>query len=326
MTLGSTSSRFAAGLAVVALVLLAGCGAVTDAPQTRSPFAVNDSEYTAREAVGNGSVLAFDADRDHAPDPDALLDGHRAALAERSYTLEATESVTRRDGTTAFREATTVRVASDHSVYEVTTIAKASDGPRGTVDRYANGTHVWERQAIGNETTVGLRTSTGRPVPPSAVNGTGSRIIMEGLSRTNVTSVVRVTDAPERVDEPVYRIRATEPSTPSATVENVSLTLTVTEPGRVLEYEYVRVRRNDTGATVTVRTAIEYESVGGTTVRRPNWVPENATRDEGADRRTAAPNRSTTSASIGGPTHPRPAAAAVGQRAESGIERSVIGG
>jgi hypothetical protein len=42
---------------------------------------VNDTEYTARDAVRNGSVIAFDADRDNAPDPAVLLDGHREALA-----------------------------------------------------------------------------------------------------------------------------------------------------------------------------------------------------------------------------------------------------
>jgi hypothetical protein len=325
MTLGSTSSRFAAAIAVVALVLLAGCGAGIDDLQTRSAFGVNDSEYTAREAVRNGSVLAFDADRDHAPDPDVLLDGHRAALAGRSYTLETTESVTRPDGTTAFREAATIRVASDHSVYEATTIAKPSDGPRGTVDRYANGTHVWERQAIGNETTVDLRTSAGRPVPPSAVNRTGRPTITAGLYETNVTDVVRATDALDGVDEPVYRIRATESSTPASTVENVSLTLTVTASGRVLEYEYVRVRQTDTGATVTVRTSIEYRTVDETTVRRPDWVPENASRDRTADRWTTLSDRSTTSTLIGTSTDLRGVAATVGQRAEAGIDRPVTG-
>lgn len=74
------------------------------------------------------SVVAFDADRDHAPDPVVLLDGHREALAGPSYTLEVIESVTRTDGTTAFREQSTVTIASDHSVYHVTTTAARPTG------------------------------------------------------------------------------------------------------------------------------------------------------------------------------------------------------
>lgn len=137
-----------------------------------------------------------------------------------------------------------------------------------------------------------MQASAGRPVVPDAVNRPGTPTILEGLYQTNVTAVVRVPQAPDRVDEPVYRIRATESTAPGASVENVSLTVTVTESGRVLEYEYVRVRRNDTGANVTVRTPIGYRGVDDTTVRRPAWVPGNTTGDVNVGRGTVVPHRS----------------------------------
>jgi|AntRauTorcE11898_2_1112593.scaffolds.fasta_scaffold05200_2 hypothetical protein len=263
-------------LAICAVVALAGCGTLSDDRRTRTLLDVNDSEYTARDAVRNGSVIAFDTARDHAPDPDVLLSAHGSALAERSYTVSISTEMENESGVVS-RFNVTSAIAADHSRYSTVAHAQYRDGRKSTIRTYANGTHVWEYRVGPNTDEVVLRTSVGAVVPPAAENETGTEEILEGFYETNVTNVVTVNDSRVNADVDVYRVYANETARGVRSVENVTLALTVTESGRIITYDYRHDTQTVDGLTVTVHVHVEFRDVDATTVTRPQWVPENDT-------------------------------------------------
>jgi len=263
-------------LAVCTLLALAGCSALSDGHQTRTGLDVNESEYTAREAVRNGSVVEFDAARDHAPNPHVLVAAHKRAVADRSYTVSINR-VTRNESGPVFWTSTTSRIASNHSRYSIVAHANYSDERESTVRTYANGTHVWERRVGPNTDEVTLRTAVGKVIRPAAENETGVDEVYAGLYQTNVTDVVRVEDPRATVDGAVYRVQANETARGVSSVQNVSLALTVTESGRILTYDYRHATEDFEGRNVTVHVRVEFHDVDETTVTRPEWVPANAT-------------------------------------------------
>ncbi|NHN40346.1 hypothetical protein G9C85_01675 [Halorubellus sp. JP-L1] len=282
MRTSSSKTLVVIALAGCAVVALAGCSALSDNRQTRTALDVNDSECTAREAVRNGSVVAFDAARDHAPDPDVLASAHRRALAERSYTVSISTEMTNRSGIVV-RSTRTSTIASDHSRYRTVAHANYSDDRQSTVRTYANGTHVWKRYVGPNTDEVRLRSSVGQVVPPAAQNETGIDEILDGLYETNVTDVVQV-DAPRAaVDGDVYRMYANESVRAGTTDEDVAHALTVTESGRILTYDYRYDTQDVDGRNVTVHVRVEFHAVDATTVTPPEWVPENATDADATD-------------------------------------------
>lgn len=308
------SRRLVLALTIAALVALAGCGALQDASTTRDPFGVDASTKTLSPAVANGSVLAFDAERDHAPDADVVVDAHVDALAEESHAIAVTR-VWLADGETVYREDRTVRFAANRSRYRRTATVRTPD-ERRTVAAYANGTHVW-RHRVGterNDTTL-LVDGLGRPLSPAAARGALPVGRLEAaLEETTVTEVERITSAsgvPPEYDvtvgrtAPVFHVTARSEAASTDDVRNASLSLYVTRNGRVLGWAYEYEVTDDKGRTITVRTTVAYTAIGDVTVSEPDWVAGaandsagqvavvavTATIDPGAEVRALRPSR-----------------------------------
>lgn len=268
-------------MALAALLALSGCGALEDASTTREPLGVEDSTRTLRPAVANGSVLAFDADRDHAPDADVVVDAHADALANESYAIAVTR-VWVADGETVYREDRTLRFAPNRSRYRRSATVWTPEDQR-TVEAYANGTHVWRhRVGPGRNDTALLVDGLGRPLSPAAARGDVPVGRLEAaLEETTVTEVERITsisDVPPEYDvtvgrtAPVFHVTARSEAASGGDARNASLSLYVTRNGRVLGWEYEHEFVDDEGRTIVARTTVAYTAVGDVRVPEPDWV------------------------------------------------------
>ena len=239
-------------VALVLVVLLAGCGSVvdtgagpeTDASGTLTPAPVPEVTATPvplPPGVAEGGVV--DADR--------LVDAHRSALQGQSYTLRVRLRVNEDLYTRLVRVETPTRYYS-HDVI---------GGNRGNVTQFATGPSVYTRSAFAG---VVRYDRLDNAYSPESRTVRLSRLFLQ----VGEAAVIETT-----VDgRPAFVVRGTYPVHPeSERLRNVSVRAVVEPSGliRSLNASYVR-----TGARgpANVTRSFAYSEVGSTTVERPDWV------------------------------------------------------
>lgn len=293
MTGPSRRRALTAVLLLVAFIALAGCSAVSDG-QTRSPLDVDQSEYTAREALANGSIVAFDPDREHAPRPGLLVDATTSRLGNRSHTVLVTFTAETDDGERIEAREIRLEQAQNQSIYMQQLRFVTQDEHR-TVRQYANGETVWERTDENDSATGQLVTNElGEQVDPAVVRVDLVEMwVLDGLYGTNLTDVTEVEAPDSDVDGRVYRLTRDGPTSNPSDFEDRSVTMTVTADGRILAYEHEASYVNRSGTVVTLQTTVEIVDVGTTDVEVPEWVPANASeRQRQASATPTVPRRS----------------------------------
>jgi hypothetical protein len=272
-------------LAVLVLVVLAGCSGFGGVTTTREPFGVADPP-TATSADDDGRVdpppaIGFDPLHDTAPDPFNLTEAHQRTLSGRPYTVTYTYTETYVNGTPRVTDRWTTTFGPSRSTYlQNRTSSLRDDVLKRQV--YANGTHVWGRTIdprTGNESVRLLRAADGTSLDPVAATVRGApTAIRTGLVAMQVTDVTKLDTVPSGVEEPLFRVIGTETRTPNPFGDrtlNASFTLIVTEDGRIIEYVLERTYVAN-GVTLHAITRVQYSHVDTATVDRPTWVPANA--------------------------------------------------
>ncbi|WP_227130855.1 hypothetical protein [Halorubellus salinus] len=267
-------------LAVLAVVVLAGCSSFGDVATTRDPFDVDEptGTTTTKSSADRPPVIAFDPVGNTAPGAFDLVEAHYRTLEGLSYTVQYDHVQRYANGTVLTSDRWTTTFGPNRTTYVQD---RRSTLRNRTAHRelYANGSAVWQRQALDDRddpTVRLLRSPTGDPVPPTEVSVRAAPGLIEaGLVATNVTDVTALDTVPSGVNEPVFRVVANETATPNAfgdrTVD-VSLTLIVTEEGRIIEYSLERTFVED-GRELQSTTRVQFHGVGRATVDRPDWVP-----------------------------------------------------
>lgn len=264
-----------AAIAIVALVLLAGCQTAGSGTPTRSltPPPVPDVTPTPSTGLRLPPGVASTG----VASPSLLVAAHREALADRSYALRLRYVERFANGTE--RAAVTWR-----NTYEV-------DGTARTIrvqnfsniglanysaDTWSNGRVVVSRIAIDGD----VRYFRPAEIPYSL---TGGRQLFVVLARGEFD----VTWVPDRG---AYRLRmtafeGTRPLVRSYTftpevredLRNITLTMLITPAGLVREYRLAYHTTVD-GSTVHVVESIRFEDLGEVAVERPAWVEEALAR------------------------------------------------
>jgi hypothetical protein len=271
----------ASGIVVVAVFLLiSGCNGLLQTEQREETLTpVPDTPTPASNAIPgvvNGRLAA----------PFDLTDAHRSWLSGRSYTI--TERVTVRNGTrSSYERASRVQWAGDDTGGYLATSRErpfsGCEGPDKTVrvERYATSDEVYSnRSRCGRESIGLLRAPDGDPADPRRF------VPLEPTSYEFLSGVLPGPTAEEwqvsTARSGSFRLSAPLPgySAPSfpfiegeASARNASITLRVTDDGFVsdLRIRYTLVTSESRYTVVRTRT---YDTVGETTVTRPEWVPE----------------------------------------------------
>ena len=277
-------TRTSAVVAVLALVVLAGCSSFGGVSTTRQPFDVEDTTTpspTPPEPEEGPPAVSFDPAANTAPNAFDLVDAHYGQLDGRSYTVQYDRVQRFANGTVFSSDAFATTFGVDRSRYVQD---RRSTLGNWTIDRqlYANGSTVWSRTRIndsGDASVRRLQAPSGDPVPPANVAVRVARATLQsGLAATNVTSVRALDTVPSGVDEPVFAVTANETATPNPFGDrtlSVSMLLIVTEEGRIVEYELETTFVED-GRRFHTQTRVQFHGVGRVTVDRPDWVPGNA--------------------------------------------------
>lgn len=270
----------AAAVALAGLVVLSGCGGVTDlggSGADREPYSVPSVTESDREPTPEpttaGGVDAYD-----------LLSGHVAALGDRSVTVRERRVERYANGTVRRARATVVYAGNRSEYYRV-------DRLRGTVPQVLNDTEgryeVWRNETVGVvRLSTGDRTDFERP--PSGDESPGGDVARFERLFLLITTLDPAVTEQSRENGTVTVLRANQ-SEAGATLDrrgvralkNVSLVVVIGPDGVVERY---RLRYTGTveGKTVRVVERGSFEAVGSTTVPRPNWVDRGlaALKDE----------------------------------------------
>jgi len=300
-----------AALAVAALLCLAGCSGVGGVGTTREPLDVDGVDTATTPPKDPPPVIAFDPVADTAPEPFAIVEAHEDVLAGRSYTVDLDRRLTYANGTTRFASDRTTTFDANRSRFvQRRTATFGNDSMERRL--YANGTHAWAWTSQGGENaSVSLLTSrAGEPVPPSTTTVEDPRdVVLAGLVAHAVTDVSALASVPTGVDEPVFRVvlnRTANDDPYGDETLNSSVTLIVTEDGRIIEYHHEYAYVVD-GVTVHGETRVQYQAIDAATVDRPDWVPENASGNASAPVDGPVP-AAVTAANVGRSRSPTPTA------------------
>lgn len=273
-------------LALLALVLLAGCGGLlADGPTvTPAPVPTPSPTPTPQPTVVPG------VHPDGGVRVDALLDRHRTALSNRSYTFTIDRVVRGPNGTDE-RVSTRLRVAPGASSYRLVQWANGTGSLRVTaterpvVDAWYNGSTVLFRgtDSTGTPYVVARNVSVG-PVP----DPTFRSLLRERLAGFEFRVAGRTADGVRLVATGAGTPEAVAPPSPFERPRNVSMRVTVT-PGGVVQSTRLAYDATDGGRRVRVVRTTRVSAVGDTTVRVPAWAgfgnatDANATGGPGSD-------------------------------------------
>ncbi|MFB6123085.1 MAG: hypothetical protein ABEJ78_06475 [Haloferacaceae archaeon] len=240
-------------LAVAALLLLAGCGGGA-APSTATPAPTAETP----SAPGPADVAGVN---DTAVDASALVEGHRAALTNRSLTLD----VVAVDNDT--RTTLTERVESGGRPL----LVRSASGNRSRTTYVANGT-TYERLTRGNESSYRSANRTGASAYPASY--TGSRIVWQYMStatyRPNGTTVENGTGL-LALSATAADLNESALAAANVTVDTFRSTAYVDDAGVVRKFTY-RVEGTRDGVPFSQTLRVRVTDVGSTDVPRPDWL------------------------------------------------------
>jgi hypothetical protein len=241
-------------VAVAAVVVLAGCGAlagaVSDDPG-RSEATSTLTPVPVPEVTATPVPLPPGVNESGVRDADALLDAHQSALQGRSYTLRVRLRVNE-DLYTRL-----VRVETPTRYYQHDVIG----GTRGNVTQFASGPSVYTRSAFLG---VVRYDRLNNAYPPESRTVRLSRLLLQVGD-----AVVFETTVDGR---PAFVVRGTYPVHPETErLRNVSIRAVVEPSGLIRSLTVSYVRAGSRGPANVTRS-FSYRDVDSTTVERPAWV------------------------------------------------------
>ncbi|PSP87188.1 hypothetical protein BRC90_11105 [Halobacteriales archaeon QS_4_69_34] len=293
-------------LALVALLVLAGCG---------QPFGSGGTDAPVADGASGDATVASDdlppgVSETGVENATALLAAHRAALVESGFESAARRNGTaRRDSeTVAFDEGQRVVAAPGAETYSSRVVMS---GPGTAYEFWSNGSVELVRAQIGGTTryrrgsgrSAGALTSVGL-LGSSVVGGNYTPTSVEGSGDgRRITLQARTLDEPSRV----LPANATD-------VSGYASTLVLDGEGRVRSLETVA---NYTIGGREARFELRYalRQVGGVTVERPDWV---GTALNGSGENGSAADGSATGGSVTGGSATDGATGSIGPVAPAG--------
>lgn len=261
--------RWLSTVAVVALLLTAGCNAFVDADaaqrETVTPAPVPTPTATAATAAPPGVTT------DGLDNVALLSAAHRQRLNGTTYTLNERYSQysTGRNDTSSVRRAETVTVESATRYRdELTRVTTDANGSLARYEQstYADGTRWYERRDNGTVERQRGELRFGRDKYAYRTAFYLNRYAVVARSSTSVST---------RNGSRVYRVRGSGgelPTTERLTAYRIEL---LVEPDGLVRRFSVRYRTDDR----VVRYRFWYEHVGETAVTRPEWVNESTPAD-----------------------------------------------
>lgn len=266
-------------LALVALLVLAGCGGATDTapPVTPAPVPEPTADAPSVRAPGLAAGGVANASR--------LVDAHASALAATSYTVERIDSRRYLDGSPRAHHESTVRIGADAYRY-VLDQRDYTDGEPTVrrTERWFDADRGFERTAVGDDVRY-RRLDDPAGALPQATN-------RRGLARLFALLDVRVADRFERGGTTRYRLAlAPDAAREIPPLRNISFVAVVDERGMVRSYDltYLVSREN---RTIRVTVAVEFSAIGQTSVATPDWVERAAARTDSSLPRNDSTGRS----------------------------------
>lgn len=285
-------TRALAAIAVAALVVLAGCGAVFgdssgggEPTSTVTPMAVPTDEPTPEPTPGPNTTITPGLTGAGIENATALVATHSARLRNTSFVTRTNTTRLAANGSVVFSQTSTLRAGSPGSsasfaselngsswpssrvATPVRTAAWSNDGPLLLNQTYANGTSRYDRID-----SPGLRASA---------TGLGLQFALEPLGTAN-TSVTEL----ERNGTTLYRVSGRVRDIERG---NVSARLLVDSRGIIREYRTVRETAFDENVSRIV-TERDFSAIGTTDApERPSWVDEALNRTTPVSERTTAP-------------------------------------
>lgn len=274
------------GLALAAVVLLAGCGAVDSrSSANRSTSTLTPAPVPEETGPAGGRLLAPGLSTRGVFDADALVEAHRTTLTERGFDLTRNRTVVRPSGTAGARtrplDAVGLRavVGPGADAYHLSRVERSTrEWP--VADSYTS-VAVWYHDPVVRNRFVDERrdarywgedrAASGGPIlDPTRAEGVRRDLLAVDLRVVGNETVGGVT---------VYRLEGSRLEEPSELVfppllsdpHNASMVARVDERGVVGSYTLAFDARFD-GGPVRVRRTHRVTAVGRATVDRPGWL------------------------------------------------------
>jgi len=273
-------ARVSSATAVVAILVLAGCGGAvvpgTDGTPTRTvtpaPVPVPQEPSTPR----GSPPLAPGLSEEGVFDPVRLADAHAATLSNASFTAIREERRHYENG--SFRSAyrSVVRMAADGERFRYE--LNQTDVREGTrheqrLARYADGSVVYVATTRRGETTYSVVGGPESPADPATILP-GNATARFGVLRLFGSLRFGVLGSRTVDGRTIHRLTVENGSGTLGGLRNVTMNATVREDGLVTAYRL----SYDVG-DLRVAVAVEFRRVGETEITPPAWLPaaRNAT-------------------------------------------------
>jgi hypothetical protein len=264
------SEHRAATVALVVLVVFAGCSSILDGDDpgtaTLTPAAVPTDAPTATPLPR----LAPGLTRDGITNASALAATHDALLENTSFTVRRTVTHRTRDGTPVRRVTSVTRVGEDGR-FRVTKRWHGAASLQRTM-YYNDGERLLVATTDANNATTYRRASSASAVGGSVVAGTGG----EQFERVATIAETRVVGRVERDGTTVYRLAPADGrQTRSSAVDlgrSIRLRARVTARGLVRSYTFRQtLSGEESDGTAAIVASTRYTAIGSTAVERPAW-------------------------------------------------------
>ncbi|MFC5974008.1 hypothetical protein ACFPYI_22030 [Halomarina salina] len=265
--------RRALPLAVVALVCLAGCGGLVGDGSSPASTSTPADVPTDSPLVNPPPGLSEDG----VTGVQTLVDAHTDALDNRSFTERRSDRLLAANGTTLAATNSTGRVNDAHdraaTSYRLTGIPASSeryvpwfDQSVTRLDQWYNGSQFVLRGDGPNGTMYASVPPLGTPTwgPTTALERFYYAAESTRVSSENGSIEVQLDGVTGNWS--IARV--------SVTVTDGTVTVTMTDDGRVTQYrtEFTGTLERAPNTTVEGEQVVEYTAVGETTVDRPEWV------------------------------------------------------
>lgn len=253
------TNRRLAPLALVAVLVLAGCGGVVGdgTPDPVTPAPVPTTEQPVAPGITGDAI-----------DVDQVVERHERALAETTYTtVERLRAAVGGGASVAIRNLS-IQSAPDGALRYV----RQEPPVEGNVTQI-NRSQIWSdgNRTVYRFTNTAGQTYTEDSAYPASLDAARSARIEAILEDVSVTSAVRRTDGSVELSGRLTNASAVPTTRNFQHHANGSVSAQVSEDGvvRRLALRYDAVYRGD---RVPVRYVVGVEKVGSTTVERPQWV------------------------------------------------------
>jgi len=252
-------TRRSAAIAVVALVLLAGCsGVVPGSGSGPDVTRSDDMEPLAEQSWADGSGVAYDA----------LIRQHTGTVANASsldYRFWVTDGENEHD----------IRIAADHEekLANTSTVATAN-GTTSVRASYVDNATVYTRTGTPENLTYDkqkrptLSSQFSRYIDQQTQFAVGATILAQWDFEHTAS-----TDGAYRFEADSISSADGENGVDAANVSDTNATLVVDADGYISELSYSMTQQRDDGP-VTIESTIRYDGLGETDVSKPAWTAE----------------------------------------------------